>query len=292
MIKLSINELSEICNRLGKSKVINIEKIFGGSINNTFRIDFKDSRIFLKKSEREQKLLKFEKYCLNDLKKYVNPDNIIIPKVIHYFEHENNEFLLMEWIDFNNVNQKKLGAGIAELHLNSNKNKPNQFGYSVPGFIGTTNQLEGWESDWFDCFIKLRIEPQISLLKDFSITKNLMNRIKSKIKIHLSEHEPMNSLIHGDLWSGNIGTGYREKGIIFDPSCWWADSEVDIAMTRLFGGFTDDFYSEYYKIVNEKKGSHNRTIIYNFYHILNHANMFGGSYNKQVNAYINMILEM
>jgi len=292
MSTLSNKELSEICNRLGKSKIINIQKIFGGCINHSWRIDFKDSKFFIKKNDRDQKLLKFEKYCLNDLRKYINYQNIIIPKVINYFEYERDEFLLMEWMDLKNSNQKKLGAGIAEIHLNSNKQNPNKFGYSEPGFIGTTKQIEGWESNWIDCFLKLRIEPQLLLLKDYSCSINLINRIKSKIKVHLSDHEPMNCLIHGDLWSGNISSNHFEKGIIFDPSCWWADSEMDIAMTRLFGGFTDDFYNEYFKIIKEKNGSSKRTIIYNFYHILNHANMFGGNYKIQVNNYINMILNM
>ena len=133
MIKLSNNELSEICNRLGKSKIINIHKLSGGCINHSWRIDFKDTKFFLKKNDRNQKLLKFEQYCLNDLRKYSNSQNIIIPKVIDYFECENNEFLLLDWMDLNNLNQKKLGAGIAEIHLNSNKKKPKKFGYSVPG---------------------------------------------------------------------------------------------------------------------------------------------------------------
>ena len=292
MTKLTNNELSEICKHLGKSKIINIQKISGGCINHSWRIEFSDSKFFLKKNERNQKLLKFEQYCLNDLRKYINSQNIIIPKVIHYFEYENNEFLLLDWMNLNNFNQKKLGAGIAEIHLNSNKKKPNKFGYPVPGFIGTTRQLDGWEVNWVDCFIRLRIEPQLSLLNNGSFSIDLINRIISKIKDHLSDHDPMNCLIHGDLWSGNVSTGTHEKGILFDPSCWWADSEIDIAMTRLFGGFTNDFYNEYFKIIKEKKDSNKRTTIYNFYHILNHANMFGGNYINQVNHYINLILNM
>jgi len=292
MIKLSNNELSEICNHLGKSKIINVQKIFGGCINHSWRIEFDDSKFFLKKNNRDQKLLKFEQYCLNDLRKYINHQNLIIPEVINYFEYEHNEFLLLEWIDQNKFNQKKLGKGLAELHLNSNKKKPNKFGYPIPGFIGTNRQLVGWETNWVDCFIKLRIEPQLSLLKNCSLSINLINLIKSKIKDNLSDHDPMNCLIHGDLWSGNVSSGHDEKGIIYDPSCWWADSEIDIAMTRLFGGFTDDFYDEYFKIIKEKNGSDERSTIYNFYHILNHANMFGGQYVKQVNNYINMIIDM
>mgnify|MGYP001223504300 CR=1 FL=1 len=292
MIKLSNNELSEICNHLGKSKIINIRKIFGGSINHAWEIEFADSKFFLKKNNRNQKLLKFEKYCLNDLRKYINYENIIIPEVINYFEYEHSEYLLLEWMDQNKLNQKKLGVGIAEIHLNSNKNKPNKFGYPISGFIGTNKQLHGWESNWVDCFIKLRIEPQLSLLTDCALSINLIDSIKAKIKDNLSDHDPMNCLIHGDLWSGNVSSSHDEKGIIFDPSCWWADSEIDIAMTRLFGGFTNDFYNEYNKIIKEKKGSNKRTTIYNFYHILNHANMFGGNYINQVNNYINLILNM
>ena len=102
----------------------------------------------------------------------------------------------------------------------------------------------------------------------------------------------MKSLVHGDLWSGNIGVTLMNKGVIFDPASWWADCEVDIAMTRLFGNFRSEFYENYYKIVPIKKGFEKRTIIYNFYHILNHANMFGGSYYHQVQSYIKNILSM
>ncbi len=292
MVNLSNIELSEICNHLGKSNLRNTHQVFGGCIHDSWRIDFQDSRYFLKRNHRNQKLLYFEKYCLNDLERYINRRNLIIPKVINYFEFKNKEYLVMEWLDIDNINQKKLGIGLAEMHLNSNKNNPNKFGYPIQGFIGTTNQLQGWENNWVDCFLKLRIEPQISLLKNNLIDSDLFNLIISRIKIILSDHEPMNALVHGDLWSGNIGSGNQEKGIIFDPSCWWADSEVDIAMTKLFGGFKPEFYNSYYELVKSKHDLNKRITIYNFYHILNHANMFGGNYINQAKNYIKIILNM
>ena len=82
------------------------------------------------------------------------------------------------------------------------------------------------------------------------------------------------------------------KGVMFDPASWWADSEVDIAMTKLFGNFRSEFYENYHKVIPTKKGFEKRIIIYNFYHILNHANMFGGSYYLQVERYIKKILSM
>ena len=94
------------------------------------------------------------------------------------------------------------------------------------------------------------------------------------------------------IYIGNIGTDKSGKGVIFDPASWWADNEVDIAMTMLFGGFRKEFDEEYHKVFPRKEGFENRIIIYNFYHILNHANMFGGSYFNQVNDYIRAILKM
>ena len=63
-------------------------------------------------------------------------------------------------------------------------------------------------------------------------------------------------------------------------------------MTRLFGGFKREFYEEYQKIVPIKEDFEKRIIIYNFYHILNHANMFGGQYFNQVKDYIKAIIAM
>ena len=105
-------------------------------------------------------------------------------------------------------------------------------------------------------------------------------------------HKPINALVHGDLWSGNAGVDKNGKGVIFDPASWWADNEVDIAMTNLFGGVGREFYEEYHKIFPIRKGFEKRIIIYNFYHILNHANMFGGSYFNQVKQYVKSILKM
>ena len=289
---LSHTEVSEICNHLGESNPSSITQIHGGNIHNSWKLEFKQSRFFVKKNNRNQRILKFEESCLYDLQKYINSDNLIVPKVIAYLEINNKELLLMEWIDMNNVDQAKLGKGLGEMHLQSNKLNPKRFGYPINGYIGTINQIKGWEDDWIDCFINLRIKPQLLLLKDDFLDINNKNKIILKIKSELAEHFPESTLVHGDLWSGNMGIGEMNKGVIFDPACWWADNEVDIAMTRLFGNFQNEFYEEYSKIIPNKKGFENRITIYNFYHILNHAIMFGGSYFYQVRDYIKKIFEM
>jgi len=191
-----------------------------------------------------------------------------------------------------NFDQKKLGKGLGEMHLNASEFNPKIFGYPIEGFIGLTDQKKGWENNWIDCFLNLRIIPQLSILKSNCLDKETIHKVKEKIRSELLNHKPINTLIHGDLWSGNVGIEKTGKGVIFDPASWWADNEVDIAMTKLFGGFGKEFYEEYHKIFPIKKGFENRIIIYNFYHILNHANMFGGGYLKQVEDYVKAILNM
>ena len=134
--------------------------------------------------------------------------------------------------------------------------------------------------------------PQLLILKNNFLDTETIKKLKEKIKTELLNHNPINTLVHGDLWSGNVGIEENGKGVIFDPASWWADSEVDIAMTKLFGGFRKEFYEEYHKIFPIKKGFENRIIIYNFYHILNHANMFGGGYLNQVKDYVKAIINM
>ncbi len=292
MQKLSPIEINEICEELGETYPKSIEQVNGGDIHSAWRIEFSNKKLFLKRNIRNKKFLEFEKYCLQNLRKYINQENLVIPEVIAYKNIKNIEILLIEWIDMHNFDQKKLGKGLGELHLKSAESNPKMFGFPVEGFIGTTDQKKGLEDNWIDCFLNLRIIPQLLILKSTNLDKEIINKVKEKIKTVLLNHEPINALVHGDLWSGNAGMDKSGKGVIFDPASWWADNEVDIAMTKLFGGFRKEFYEEYHRIFPIKNGFEKRIIIYNFYHILNHANMFGGGYLKQVKDYVKAILNM
>ena len=292
MQKLSLTEVSEICNELGEAYPKSIEQVHGGDIHSAWQIECLDRKLFLKRNDRNKKYLEFEKYCLQNLRKFINQRYIIVPEVIAYKNIKNIEFLLIEWIDMQNFDQKNLGKGLGEMHLNANESNSKIFGYPVEGFIGTKDQEKGWENNWTDCFLNLRIIPQLSMLKSNVLNQETITKIKEKIKSELMNHQPINTLVHGDLWSGNVGIDKSGRGVIFDPASWWADNEVDIAMTKLFGGFGKEFYDEYHKIFPIKKGFEKRIIIYNFYHILNHANMFGGSYFNQVKNYVKTILSM
>lgn len=292
MQNLSSLEVNEICKQLGEYSPIKIQRVYGGNIHSTWQIEFVNSKFFLKKNQSKERYLKFEKNCLNNLKKYISNENLIIPKVVSYIEVNNIELLLMEWINMSNSCQENLGKGLGEMHIASNSENPGKFGYPIKGYIGTSEQIKGWEGNWIDCFINLRIEPQLAKFNSNFISKDVKNKLNKQIKSVLNRHKPFNCLIHGDLWTGNVGTNEKNKGVIFDPACWWADNEMDIAMTKLFGSFKNEFYEEYHKVIPKKETFEKRITIYNFYHVLNHANMFGGSYLHLVEDYIKEIILM
>ena len=71
------------------------------------------------------------------------------------------------------------------------------------------------------------------------------------------------------------------RGLLIDPASWWADREVDLAMTHLFGGFSRRFMEGYSREWPLPAGAEQRIEALNLYHLLNHANLFGGGYQQQ-----------
>src|SRR5437879_4652451 len=101
---------------------------------------------------------------------------------------------------------------------------------------------------------------------------------------------PAASLLHADRWSGNAGLLADGSPVLFDPAVYWGDREADLAMTELFGGFPQDFYSAYAEAAPLAPGYAVRKTLYNLYHVLNHANLFGGGYAAQAERMIERLL--
>ena len=96
-----------------------------------------------------------------------------------------------------------------------------------------------------------------------------------------TDYRPLPSLLHGDLWGGNMDTDTEGRPVIFDPAVYYGDREADLAMTELFGGPGGDFYRAYDAAWPLDPGYRLRKTLYNLYHILNHYNLFGGGYAGQ-----------
>ncbi len=194
-----------------------------------------------------------------------------------------SDFLLMEdlapvsrasgyWDDF--------GRKMAALHNHTSE----RFGFGHDNYIGSTPQPNPWTDDGYEFFSQHRLIFQAEkaarrgLLssKEAGQVEQLANRLRDLVP------EQPASLIHGDLWGGNAMTDEKGAPAIIDPAAHYGWAEADLAMTALFGGFNDRFYSSYNEQRPIPSGWRNRFSLYNLYHLLNHLNLFGRGYHGQV----------
>ena len=264
------------------SLIEKITPIRGGCIHEAWCIHFQnDKRVFAKSNHIANiNMFKFERECLLVLKKFSNESYLCVPKPIDLIIHQNMSIFFLEWIDFKQSKQNLLGKGLASLHKSSTESNQINFGWEVEGFIGSNPQMKGSELNWGDFFVNYRLRPQLRKAESWGMRVNDYEKVLKYLSSYLNEHEPKISLVHGDLWSGNCGITNNDLGSLYDPASYWADREVDISMTKLFGGFNKEFYKGYEEIWPLDKFSKDRTDIYNLYHLLNHANIFGGSYKE------------
>jgi len=212
------------------------------------------------------------------------------PKILGF----SKKCLLLEWIETtHNTNyQAYIGKVLANLHKRTNK----YFGFDYDNTIGQMPQYNAVNqsiTSWTYFFWEYRLSFQIKCaLQNKLIShkeyKKLLS-IKSKIE-NLLDNSIKPSLLHGDLWSGNIIYG-KNSPIFIDTSCYYGHSEADLALTYMFGGFDNDFYKSYETYNPLESASEERKPIYMLYHYLNHLNIFGHSYHPGVLSCTNQILE-
>ena len=270
-------------NQVNKNSLINkIIPIGGGCIHKAWCIHFQDGKkVFAKSNYIDNiNMFKFERECLLVLNRFANSSYLYIPKPLDLINYQNISILILEWVDLKQTQQNLLGKGLALLHKLSTEENNNNFGWEEEGYIGSNIQKKGWDSDWGKFFVNYRLRPQLIQAKEWGVNVDDYDDVLIYLSSYLNNHNPSTSIIHGDLWSGNCGSTKNGLGSLYDPASYWADREVDISMTKLFGGFNQEFYKGYEETWPLDKFSKDRIDIYNLYHLLNHANIFGGSYKE------------
>ena len=267
-----------------------IKLLLDGPINDVYllSIDSKTKLIVKKNSHLFHKEnLKAEALGLKILKNMI-PENV--PQVLGFFSSDSFSVLILEWIETTHIPKKKSKESLGRTLANLHQKKYKQYGLAKNNFIGNTPQLGGWNDHWTQFYIEKRIYPQVKLLqKKNLIDQTFIKKIKKlnkSLKQYLN-HNPFPSLLHGDLWSGNVIYSVLEKPYLIDPAIYYGDRETDLAMTQLFGGFDHCFYKAYQEVFPLKKGYEDRKDLYNFYHLLNHTNIFGASYLPEVIRILN-----
>ena len=264
--------------------------VSGGSIHRTYRWQCGDKPLFVKVAGHSGGVgLEAEAAGLMAL---AGAHAVRVPRVLARGSVGHSAFLALEWIDSRPAGrgaEHRLGEQLAEQHRVTAK----EFGFASDNFIGRTPQPNGCLSEWAEFFRERRLRHQLALAAQNGFEGLLENpgaRLLESVDALLAGHRPQASLLHGDLWAGNWLADEQDVPVIFDPAVYYGDREADLAMTRLFGGFGRSFYDAYRAAAPLPAGHAVRAELYNLYHVLNHANLFGGGYARQARASIDRLL--
>jgi fructosamine-3-kinase len=258
--------------------------ISGGCINQGYVISAQ-KHYFVKLNQASQVGM-FEAEALG-LQQMFDTATIRVPKPICYGISGNSSYIVLEWLEINGANQswEEMGRKLAAMHKTTN----DRFGWDMNNTIGSTPQINTWADNWVEFYTQHRLKFQFQLARRRGGNFPQADKLLAATPQLLGNHEVQPSLVHGDLWGGNAGW-IEEEPVIFDPATYFGDREVDIAMTELFGGFPASFYRGYNQVFPLSPGYEDRKILYNLYHIINHFNLFGGSYESQANRMISQLL--
>ncbi len=261
----------------------------GGCIARTCRVETGAEAYFLK-WERSDVARTFpaEAAGLEALRAAAGP--LVVPEVIAAQGETPGApgFLLMRWIPSGRRRKgfwTTFGEGLATLHRHTTDRTADRYGFAADNFIGSSPQANDWRADWPDFFRTQRLAPQVRLARD---RDRWTARWDGGLEIlydrlpDLLPARPEASVLHGDLWSGNVMVSVVGDPVLIDPAAYYGHREADLAMTELFGGFRPAFYGAYRSAWPLEPGYEERREVYNLYHLINHLNLFGRSYAPQV----------
>jgi fructosamine-3-kinase len=282
----------EITQATGKQfEIVDRQTISGGSINQAYLISSNQAQYFVKINQSN--LVEMFAAEAKGLSEIADTKTIKVPTVICWGVAEAQSYLVLEYLDLiDNATPKnwnQMGRDLATMHqIRISPNR--QFGWHIDNTIGSTPQVNTWEDNWATFFTNHRIGYQLQLAQSNGGKFPRAEQLIAKIPSLLANYRPKPSLVHGDLWSGNVGFTTAGIPVIFDPATYWGDREVDVAMAALFGGFPNAFFQGYADVYPLDPDYSTRKILYDLYHILNHHNLFGGNYQGQANNMIDRLL--
>ncbi len=219
------------------------------------------------------------------------PGIIRVPEVLACGALDDTAYLATEWLQLGRPSgdtEAEFGRQLALLHETTQE----RFGWHRDNTIGLTPQHNDWSDSWVDFFREQRLGFQLRLAAEKGFGGALQEqgaRLQRRLPVFFEHHKPRPALLHGDLWGGNWASCHGEP-VIFDPAVYYGDPESDLAMTRLFGGFGSAFYQAYAAHKPAASGSHDRSDLYQLYHVLNHLNLFGSAYLGRAQELINRLL--
>jgi fructosamine-3-kinase len=255
----------------------------GGSINRTVRLDTTAGPFVLKWHPAAQPGM-FEAEAAGLAALRAAGTSLVVPRVITCSAGDGG-FIVLEDLppgrrgpDFDEA----FGRGLAELHRATDA----RFGFDSDNFCGATPQPNPRKDQWVDFYREARLRHQLRLAASAgrlsASERSRVERLADRLDAWIEEPATGPSLIHGDLWSGNLHTTFDGRPALLDPAVYYAHREAEIGMMTLFGGFSARALAVYDEALPLEAGWRDRNPLYQLYHLLNHLNLFGGGYRADV----------
>ncbi len=245
--------------------------IAGGSIASVQRLDAENGVFVLKAhASAPEKLFDSESACLAAL----SAAGVLTPEVLLV----SDKFLLMRYIEPGPEDAAAAGSALARLHANTSS----ECGFFRDTYLATFSQPNAPAFSWADFYLGQRLLPMLERLQLEQTELDLWKAFGGRVHQQLNQVKQF-SLLHGDLWPGNLLFG--SAGPVFiDPACYYGDALIDIAMSQLFGGLGDGFYENYFSLSPRRENSDLLLQIYQVYPLLTHAVLFGSAYYAQAQS--------
>ncbi len=258
----------------------------GGSINDCYRISSSKSGVtfFVKLNSASEFPGMFQAEA-KGLEMIRTHSTFEIPEVITVEKEGNTAFLIIDWLEAGSRDKdfwQLFAVNLANMHRQSAQ----EFGLDHHNYIGSLIQRNTQLSSWAEFYITMRLEPQLRMaadkgLADITLIKSF-DRLFGRLHDLFPVEQP--SLLHGDLWSGNFMCTDSGDATIFDPAVYYGHREMDIAMSKLFGGFDREFYEHYQRTFPMENDWEQRIPLGQLYPLLVHVNLFGASYLAQLKS--------
>jgi len=274
------------------SKIKSFNSLTGGCISDAYKVTTNNGSNFFLKFNPSTSNDMFIKEA-NGLKELAKANAIKIPEVLSFDE----DYILLEYIPTGHRKKnffEEFGKSFAEMHRFTSES----FGFFEDNYIGSNLQKnisdEKEKTSWVNFYFNKRILFQLQLAEKLGNSTDALRKGISKLEIKIEEimgeTKAESSLLHGDLWGGNYMVDENGNAVLIDPAVYYGHREADLGMTKLFGGFSSEFYRSYNETFPLEDGHEYRENIYKLYHVLNHLNLFGGGYYSQAISLIKFFI--
>jgi len=268
-----------------------ITPVYGGDINQTYRLTTTSTDFFVKVNDDPSAFSMFtaEAAGLDLLRSAAS--GVHVPSVLTIGQAHQHAFLLMSWVSAGDKHRPDGQAALGHLLASLHRREERLFGLSHNNYIGRLPQRNTPSKDWSMFFIEQRLQPLLESAVPYLNGTDLHRRFEELFKT-LKDRYPKEVpvLLHGDLWGGNYLIDATGNPILIDPAVYYGHREVDLAMTKLFGGFSEQFYAAYHEAYPLAPGWEKRTNLWNLYPLLVHLNLFGSSYIDPIRTALTLAL--